>query len=195
MAKFNRPESYTVQALETMLYSGNAKDLRALKTEYSRMRDVAQKRLDRLRKSDFSESAAVTSHPAGFKKLKELDQRDLAKATSELFKFLNAKGSTVTGQRAIMNKTIATWQKQGLDVNRKNYKSVISVLEELRRKKLTYGSDKVVMAADRMNALSPDQKNQFLDNIGTIMQHTNELNMIPLEPGTDIDNVIKELGW
>ena len=55
-------KSYTVQGAETMARMGTKADLSTMRAEYTRMRDVAQKRLKRLEKA-FTESKAVQSHP------------------------------------------------------------------------------------------------------------------------------------
>ena len=105
---------YTVQGAETMARVGTKDDLATMRAEYTRMRDVAQKRIKRLGKQ-FPESKAYQSHKQGFAKLKDLDPRDFPKAFAELAKFVRAKGSTVTGQKQIKEKTIKTWQDQGLN--------------------------------------------------------------------------------
>lgn len=184
---------YTVQGAETMMRIGTKDDLSTMRTEYTRMRDTAQKRLKRLAKQ-FPESQAVKSHPKGFPKLKDLDPRDLPKAFSELAKFLKAKGSTVTGQRQIKEKTIKTWKDQGLNLNHNNYDKVIKILEEMRRQKITYGSDKVVELADFMMELDDQQMNEWLDHLDTLLQHTDELQEISDRVGYDIDEIIEMLG-
>ena len=190
---------YTVQGAETMARMGTKDDLATMRAEYTRMRDVAQKRLKRLAKT-FPESKAVKSHPQGFAKLKNLDPRDFPKAFAELAKFVKAKGSTVTGQRQIKEKTIKTWQDQGLNLNPKNYDKTIKVLEEMRKQKIVYGSDKAVELADSMLDLDDQQTNNWLDHLDTLLQHTQELDlwkdvMESRGETVDIDQLIKEIGW
>ena len=185
---------YTVQGAETMARVGTKDDMLTMRAEYTRMRDVAQKRIKRLGKQ-FPESKAYQSHKTGFPKLKELDPRDFAKAFSELAKFVKAKGSTVTGQKEIKNKTIKTWQDQGLNLNQKNYDKTIKILEEMRKQKIVYGSDKAVELADSMLDLDDQQTNAWLDHLDTLLQHTDELDQIPEDAGEDIDSIIEELGW
>ena len=190
---------YTVQGAETMARMGTKDDLSTMRAEYTRMRDVAQKRLKRLAKQ-FPESKAVQSHPQGFAKLKNLDPRDFPKAFAELAKFVRAKGSTVTGQKQIKAKTMKTWQDQGLNLNSKNYDKTIKVLEEMRRQKIVYGSDKAVELADSMLDLDDQQTNDWLDHLDTLLQHTQELDlwkdvMESRGETVDIDDLIKQLGW
>ena len=189
---------YSVQGAETMARSGTKDDYSAMKSEYTRMRDVAQKRIKRLGKQ-FPESKAYQTHSKGFAKLKDIDPRDFPKAFAELAKFLKAKGSTVTGQKQIKEKTIKTWQDQGLNLNRKNYDKVIKILEEMRKQKVVYGSDKAVELADSMLYLDDQQTNQWLDHLETLLQHTEELADIKDEKSgfavVDIDDLLKETGW
>ena len=184
---------YTVQGAETMIRVGTKDDLSTMRAEYTRMRDVAQKRIKRLGKQ-FPESKAYQNHTKGFPKLKDLDPRDFAKAFSELAKFVKAKGSTVTGQKEIKNKTIKTWQDQGLNLNQKNYDKTIKILEEMRKQKIVYGSDKAVELAESMLDLDDQQTNKWLDHLETMLQHTDELQEIPNVSGYSFDEVLKMLG-
>ena len=184
---------YTVQGAETMARLGTKDDLATMRAEYTRMRDVAQKRIKRLGKQ-FLESKAYQSHKQGFAKLKELDPRDFPKAFAELAKFVRAKGSTVTGQKQIKEKTIKTWQDQGLNLNSKNYDKTIKILEEMRKQKIVYGSDKAVELADSMLDLDDRQTNEWLDHLDTLLQHTDELQEIPDLAGYDFDEILDMLG-
>ena len=187
------PQYYTVQGAETMARMGTKDDLATMRAEYTRMRDVAQKRLKRLEKA-FPDSKAVQSHPQGFAKLKNLDPRDFPKAFAELAKFVKAKGSTVTGQKQIKEKTIRTWQDQGLNLNQKNYDKTIKILEEMRRQKIVYGSDKAVELADSMLDLDDQQTNEWLDHLDYLLQHTEDLQEIPELRGYDFDEIRDMIG-
>ena len=184
---------YTVQGAETMARVGTKDDMATMRAEYTRMRDVAQKRIKRLGKQ-FPESKAYQSHKQGFAKLKELDPRDFPKAFAELAKFVKAKGSTVTGQKQIKEKTIKTWQDQGLNLNSKNYDKTIKILEEMRKQKIVYGSDKAVELADSMLDLDDQQTNEWLDHLETMLQHTDELQEIPDLAGYEFDEILDMLG-
>lgn len=183
----------SVAQAESMLRD-NIDDMRK---EYTRMRDIAQKRIGRMRESEFRNTAVYREHQQGFSKLKDLDKltlSDFAKAFSELSKFVTAKGSTITGQKQIREKTIKTWQKQGLNLNQKNYDKVIKILEEMRRQKIVYGSDKAVELADSMLGLDDQQTNKWLDHLDTLLQHTEELQEIPDLQGYDFDEILDMLG-
>lgn len=181
-----------------MFRTGTKDDVATMRSEYTRMRDTAQKRLKRLQEM-YPESRAVKSNPQGFKKLKDIDPRDFPKAFSELAKFLNAKGSTVTGQRQIKEKTINTWREQGLNVNNDNYDKVIKILEEARRQKIVYGSDKVVELADSMLELDDSETNEWLDHLDTLLQHSDEIDKLQgvIQDGAymSLDELFEMIGW
>lgn len=179
---------YTVHEAEIMA----REDYNRMRKEYTRMRDIAQKRIQRL-SEQAPQSKAYQLHSEGFTKLKNLDKRDLPKAFSELSKFVGAKSSTVSGQRSIKRKTIAAWQKQGIGLNSQNYDKAIKILEEMRKQKMTYGSDKVVELADTMLNLDESMTNQFLDNLDTMLQHTDELTELGDLSGYSFDEVMAAL--
>lgn len=198
---------YTVQGASTMARTGTKDDLSTMRAEYTRMRDVAQKRLNRLAKA-FPESKASKhfydtgkrdkeGNPImarGFQKLKNLDPRDFAKAFADLAKFVKAKGSTVTGQKQIKAKTIKTWQEQGIDLNQQNYDMTIKILEEVRKQKIVYGSDKVKELADTMLGLDKVQQREWLNHLDVLLKHTDELKEIPEVSGYTFDEVLDMIG-
>ena len=168
-------------------------DYAAMRKEYTRMRDIAQKRVQRLGQSA-PNSKAYQSNKGGFAKLKDLDRRDLAKAYSELSKFVGAKSTTVSGQKAIKRKTIETWQQQGLGLTPANYDKAIKILEKMRKQKIVYGSDKVVELADAMVGLTPQQTNEWLDHLDELLPHSNELQEIPEVEGYSFEEVMQMIG-
>lgn len=203
---------YTVQGAETMARIGTKDDYSTMRSEYTRMRDTAQKRVARLQKqypdvvgakhrydTGKKDKEGNPIYKSGFQTLKNLDPRDFPKAFAELAKFLRAKGSTVTGQKQIKEKTIKTWQNQGLNLNQKNYDKVIRILEEMRKQKITYGSDKTVELAETMMDLDDQQMNAWLDHLDTLLQHTEELqDMKDAQNGfveVNIDDFLEKLGW
>ena len=191
------PETYTLQALESISRGANKDDWSAIKTEYTRLRDIAHKRIKRLGESEFKSTAAYQAHKGDFPKLRDLDPRDIPAAMAEMVKFLNAKTSTVSGQRSKRAKTIRAWQEQGLDLNSRNYNNVMALMKEMRSRKILYGSDKVVTLVETTmekgwnfnKILRSDQLDKLLANAESVSD-------IPKAAGSRIDEyVAKELGW
>lgn len=219
---------YTVQGAETMFNTGTKDDLATMKSEYTRMRDVAQKRIQRLKK-EFSETVGakrttkivndkgeLIREYSGFPRLRDIKPQDFAKAFSELAKFVKAKGSTVTGQREIQEKTTnrlnkaigdtdAKGNKLPPPVNPNNYWRVIKQLEEARRQKVTYGSDKMVEVADATLELSEEQFDILMGNLDGVLQHSDEIDDSLEEymekkgiedyQEVDMDDFLEYAGW
>ena len=183
---------YSIQAGEARMSSGNASSIAAMRREYARMRDVAQKRLARLEKA-YPNVAAVREHPRGFMKTTDLKPADMATALSDLERFLRAKGSTVSGQRSIERKTIETFQRQGLGLTPKNYNIAIEIFEEMRKQKIVYGSDKVVELAESMLELDDQQRGNWLDHLSELLPKASDITEIPELCGMDADEVLKRL--
>lgn len=219
MAKFQFMFSdnwYTEQGAETMLHSGTKDDIATMRAEYTRMRDVAQKRIQRLEK-DFSESKTFQNNIEGFKKLKDIDQKDFASAFSELAKFVKAKSSTVVGQRQMMQKTMnrindatgaseideETGEPMATPLNKGNYWRFIKILDNARKQKISYGSEKMVQLADSTLMLSSDQFDQVLDNLGRMLEHSEEVqeaieSQYDSQTGyqmVDMGDLADKLGW
>lgn len=198
---------YTVQGAETMINTGTKDDLATMRSEYTRMRDTAQKRVARLQKM-YPESVGSKRrydtgkkdaegnpiYKSGFATLKSLNPKDFAKAFADLAKFLRAKGSTVTGQKQIKEKTLKTWQDQGLPVNESNYQTVIKILEEARKQKLVYGSDKIVEFAETMLERSSLEQEMWLAHLDDLLPRIDEIRAIPVLEGYDFDEILELLG-
>lgn len=184
---------YTVQGAQTMFSLGTKDDISTMRSEYTRMRDTAQKRIKRLGEK-FPESKTYQEHKQGFPKLRDIDPRDFPKAFSELAKFLKAKASTVTGQQQIKEKTIQTFNDNGLKVDNSNYNAVIDVIEEMRRQKIVYDSNRAVEMADLLVGLDDQKKNDILDNLEKLLPHVDELKELPSLAGFDIDELLNLLG-
>lgn len=192
MAKFEfkyAEDWYSVQGAETMLHENR----KALRAEYTRMRDTAQKRIARLAKS-YPESKVLAEHLEGFKKLRDIPDENLPEAFSELKKFLSAKQSTISGQESIKEKTIETWQKQGLNLNESNYNMTIKVLEGMRKNKIVYGSDKALALGEMLTKLSNRQANTWLKRLPQLLPYADRLQEIPKVRGMSFKNVMKALG-
>ena len=187
---------YTVQGVETMLHHATKDDMSTIRSEYTRMRDAAQKRLKRLQK-EFPNSAAVREHAKGFAKLRDMDKKNFSKAFAELAKFLKAKTSTVSGQKDRMRKTISAWRKQGLDLNERNYKTVMDVLEEMRFQKIVYGSDTAVEFADIIDDLDSEAKQEWLMHMDDMLTHANSMKEARhlYDMGYTMQEIKIMLGW
>ena len=201
-ANFNR---VTVIEAESLVHS----DARSVIREYARMRDIARKRMNRLKDDAFD---WTKSSKEKFPAFQNMDIRDLPKAFSELSKFLSAKRSTLGGQKEIRDKTMYTLNKaigkiytdddgeERVDksvkgVTKQNYSRVIKILEEARRTKLTniYDSAKMVELAETTLSLSDEAFDAILDNLESAIQKRNEFTHIPELDGYSFSDIQKML--
>lgn len=160
--------------------------------EYERMRDIERKRMNRLQESDYSWTK--TAQRERSKAYSQLDPRDFAKAYSELSKFLSAKTSTVSGQKRTEKKTTGTLNEAigetgERGVNHKNYKRVIKILDEARKIKIMYGSDKIVELANNTLALSDEAFNAILDNLESAIKKRNQFTHMTDLDGYSFDDI------
>lgn len=160
------PDVYTPQKAKKEL---SYKEARA---EYSRLRSIALKRLSRFEGTEYS-GAEITRRyrPESFPRLSDIggDSTAVALLLSDVYRFLLLKGSTVTGQREIRDKTIETLHRRGyMFVNAGNYQSFVSYLEKARAQSIARFFDSVRAAElfeeyDGME-LSPDKAaEEFLE--------------------------------
>lgn len=191
----------SVQALESVIENASRAQLASIRHTYSEMRSIANKRLGRLGKSEFRESAAYQQHRAGFQKLADIPKVDLAKAFHDVQKFLAAKTSTVSGQRERRDKIIAAWQAQGLDINKKNFNTVMDIMHRLRDQKQVYGSDAAIELADaalsrgynlsdNLDKITDEQLASMLENPEESMDAMTDMSDAP-----ETEDILDLLGW
>lgn len=206
---------YTTDGAKTLMRQNQSE----LRREYTRMRDVAQKRIARLGTGEYSQTRAYIQHAKGFHKLKDIAPQDLPTAFSELYKFLKADTSTVSGQKRSQAKTMGSLNRaigavddedtgekyEGTKVTKSNYWRVIKLLNEVRKQKLTYGSDKLVELAEATLILSNDQFDKVLEDLALWLNHYDEVaeeliwyqttHEIKNAQTIDMDDFKKSVGW
>ena len=98
------------------------RDPRELRKEYTRLRDIAEKRLKTMKKSEFRTSIAYQLNANKYKKLRNMrSEKEMISLLSDLSKFVSARSSKVTGQRAIIKDRLSTLHENGYTfVNREN---------------------------------------------------------------------------
>lgn len=124
--KFTFPISaYQPQALQE---GYSEKELRR---EYSRLRSVARKRLERFQGSEFEDSNVYRYNKGKYVPLSQVSNKgELVHLLSDVARFLTAEAGSVNGQRAIRDKAIATWHEKGYTwLNKSNYAAFARFLE------------------------------------------------------------------
>lgn len=108
---------------------------RAIRAEYTRQRDIAQKRIKRgLARGETLESMGVTQYP--LPKLRDIKNTpDLARAISGVTRWTSSKRSTVKGRKEIATKTVQSMQKLGYtEVTEDNVDQFNRFMEQMRRR-------------------------------------------------------------
>lgn len=84
-----------------------------LRKEYSKLRSVAQKSIQRLGKSEFRTGEVYRKAVGRFPATRAIgSQRDLIMALTDVTQFLAAKGHSISGLKEIRNEQIDTWNNQ-----------------------------------------------------------------------------------
>lgn len=133
--------------LPSMAQLTQIKSEKEIRAEYTYLRGIAQKRLTRLKESEFAEAKRVKRWGAGFPKISELPNAQVAKALANVALFLNAETSSVTGFKQQRKRALATLKEHGYDfVTEANIGEFGEYMEYWRNHKLDmlYSSERVV---------------------------------------------------
>lgn len=184
--KYNLPATaYTPGGL-TMLHPDQVATARR---EYQRLRRVAEKRLARLGASEFADSEAYRRNAGKFTPLSQVSSnRELGALLYQVKGFLDARRSSVTGQRAIIKEQLETLHEHGYTfVTKSNLKAFGEFMETARAAAggRLYASDRVAEmydAAER-KGIPPEQ---LMENFNFWRKHVETLNTVPTIPGEGV---------
>lgn len=107
---------------------------RTIRAEYTRLRDIAQKRIKRLGQSEWASTELYRKYRGGFPKLSEISNNtNLSYKLSELARFVSAKTTTVSGLRQQRARSLKQLHKHGYTfVNEKNFRRFGEFMELYR---------------------------------------------------------------
>ena len=132
MAKRKNVDALTWQYDAYYPYRLEQLDERALRKEYSRLREIANKRLARLQASEYKETDLAKEYAGGFAILAEVE--DLPRELTKLARFVASERASVTGLKRIDKQTISTLHQHGYTfVNTKNVRQFGAFMEEMRQ--------------------------------------------------------------
>lgn len=144
---FDNPDLYHYEAFKY----GNV-DSAELRKEYSRLRQVANKRLKRMEGTEYQKSQTYLRNKGKYTTLEQIEKEALkyaknlpleaqqkyvdshvAKKMSDLYKYLTAKTGTIRGMQRVENELIETLHEKGLTfINKKNIRQFGEYMEYLR---------------------------------------------------------------
>lgn len=147
--KFGERDQY-MPSWDMMIARHTESELRA---EYTRLRIIANARLERMSRSEFADTVVYRSHAGRWPSIKEYgdsdnDRREIAKQLTELADFVSAEGSSVRGLQRIRAAAIESLHEHGYTfVNKKNFKEFADFMDEARAQKIskTYDSERVAL--------------------------------------------------
>lgn len=118
-----------------------------MRAEYSKLRAIANRRLQALGNSEFSSSQSYLRNRNKFSPLSEITtERELIMKLYEVKKFTSARSGSVSGLRDIQRQTLETAQERGLTfLNKNNIAAFGQFMEEARQKGYSkiYGSERI----------------------------------------------------
>lgn len=113
-----------------------AKELtdKELRQEYSRLRSIARKRLERFEGTEWTTSQIYQYNKEGFKKLSEIDSdRELRHALSDVARFVMAERGSVSGLERERRQAVKTLNERGYTfVNKENFRKFAEFMEYVR---------------------------------------------------------------
>ena len=109
--------------------------MKQLRKEYSRLRTIANKRIDRLLQSEFADTQAVAYNAGIYIPLKGVEsESELRHLLSDVARFITSEQSTVTGQRDIIERNVQIWndEKGFENINESNVRAWVEFLEYIQ---------------------------------------------------------------
>lgn len=116
--KGGRPPRPKPARLTLPVYDYNPQSLqkysiKQLRKEYSRLRTIANKRIDRLLQSEFADTQAAAYNAGRYVPLKGVNtESELRHLLSDVARFITSEQSTITGQRDIIDRNVQIWQQE-----------------------------------------------------------------------------------
>lgn len=108
---------------------------REIRAEYSRLRDIAQKRLQRLGRSE-PDSYAYRENVGAYAPARGLTTAQIVDLLPDLARFITARAGSVSGIRAIRRQTLETLHERGYEfVNARNLREFGEFMEDWRSRR------------------------------------------------------------
>lgn len=137
-------------AIQPSLVKAHAVSDETLRSEYTRLRDIAQKRLKRMAgKPEARET--YSQHAEGFPKIRELEDRgDLVRALIDVSSFLTARRGSMSGIRETNKQIIRTMADKGITIRKQDLRNYGNFMTAMRK---LYHFDRGEYASDQFRDL------------------------------------------
>ena len=133
-----------------------------IRKEYTRLRDILQKRIKTIQKSEFAGQGIAGQFPQGLPKLAEIRPEDLPYLLQQAATAINSSAGSLKGLRHRRSETIKSLQERGYtNIDETNISSFARFMEEARERGLdrVHGSDTIATLYDTTIAIGigPDE--------------------------------------
>ena len=182
----NPPEYYYPEALRSGTLTPQE-----MRTHYSYLRKIANKRLKRFVGSEFEDAQSYIKNVGKFVPLSEINnERELMFKLYEVNKFVRARSSSVTGLKQMRNEAIETFHDRGFTwINKNNIKQFGDYMEYMRSK---YGAKQFdsERASELFGMITSDKVGLNVEDIQNDFKfwskHADELSQLPKNIGKKI---------
>ena len=129
------PEEYTPSNIKAMLEAGKESIVRK---EYTRLRDISQKRLKRLKAAGYENTEVYRSNVNHYPLLKNIKSKsELAQRLSDLSRFILSERSTVSGLKDLRSRRVKALHEHGFTfVDDSNYGEFAEFMEAYKNELL-----------------------------------------------------------
>ena len=104
-----------------------------LRREYSRLRQIAQKRLTRLERAGYGDTEIYIDYEDVFQKARGLSDSEIADIMPDLYNFLHRQVSTVSGMKKYIAKNVEALHDSGYDfVSKYNFREWARFLDDIK---------------------------------------------------------------
>lgn len=133
-----------------------------IRKEYTRLRDILNKRIKRIQESDFKNQGIAGKFPGGLPKLADITPEDLPYMLQQAATALTSKSGSLKGLQQRKQSAVESFRERGYtQINESNFNEFVNFLEEAKDRGIAkvYGSDYIVNMYENSQAIgiSPDE--------------------------------------
>lgn len=124
--------------------------------EYTRLRDILNKRIKRIQESDFANQGIAGKFPGGLPKLADIAPEDLPYLLQQAATALKSNSGSLKGLQQRKRSAIESFRERGYtQINESNFNDFVKFMEEARERGLDriYGSDYIVATYEDVQAI------------------------------------------
>lgn len=130
---FNDIGSIPLFAINRNLIKATAISDKKLNAQYTKLRDISQKRLKRMAKKGEAKET-FSQHVEGFPKLKSLKSRaEVVNALIDVTRFVTAERGSISGIRTVNKKIIKTLNKKGINIEKKELEDFGNYMSKMKK--------------------------------------------------------------